>query len=296
MNLKNKIAISIASFCFGLIPIFGTILSGRGVSSFEQTFFMEVISFVILLPIFFKFFKQKTIEKRDLLFFSLFGLILFSVNMAPLTAIALGTPVAFISLVLYMHPVFTLFIGKLWFKEEISVKKVIFVIIALLGVFLVLGEGIDKAAISIVGVIIAVICALSMSLWSNFGKESMNRGYGAFDTLFYSAFGAVVLLFVSLLIIPNVIAIPEIGNFTLNLGVETFAILFALSFTSTVIGHTLFFYGIDKVSVITGSILALIEPVTSILLSVVLFSQALTPLMIVGGIIILIMSVLISLE
>lgn len=295
-DIKNKVAILTSAFCFGLIPIFGTVLSTNGISSFQQTFFMEILSFLIIFPAYMIFFKSKIIEKKDLLFFALFGLILFSVNMFPLTAIAIGTPVAFVSLVLYMHPVFTLFVGKFWFKEYISRKKLLFLFLSLIGVGLILNEGLQLELITTGGIILAVFSALSMSLWSNFGKEASIRKYKPFDTFFYSAAGAVILLIISSFIFPHIFPSESVGYFTFNISLNNLLLLIGLSFTSTVVGHTMFFYGIEKVSVVTGSILGLIEPLTAIVLSAILFNQNITPIMVLGGILILTMSVLMSIE
>ena len=73
-------------------------------------------------------------------------------------------------------------------------------------------------------------------------------------------------------------------------------LLLAMAFITTVIGHTVFFWGINKISVVDGSVIALFEPTTAIFLSLLLFGQNLSSNIILGGLLILLASVLISLE
>jgi len=48
---KYLLSILIAASFFGLIPIFSQFLTNGGVSSFKQTFFMELFAFLIIVPL-----------------------------------------------------------------------------------------------------------------------------------------------------------------------------------------------------------------------------------------------------
>jgi len=285
-NNKYFFSILIAAFCFGLIPIFGQYLTNNSVSSFKQTFFMEIFAFLIIFPLYFFFLKIKKIDKKDIIFFLLFGLSLYLVNLMPLTAIALSMPVALVSLLIYSYPAFTLILSKIWFGDEITLKKIIYLIIALLGVACVLGGGFSSGVISLTGVLVALGGGMSLALWACFGRASGLKGYRPFDSLFWSEVGAVILLIISAIFIPI--------NFSFNN--TTFGLLSAMAIICVVIGHSLFFFGVEKIKPLQASVLALFEPITAVILSAILFSQTLSLWTLIGGLMILTSSILLNIN
>lgn len=296
MQKKQKylLAILLAAFSFGLIPIFGQYLTNNGVSSFKQTFFMEIFAFLIIFPLYFFFLKVKMIKKKDIIFFLFFGGSLFLVNLMPLTAIALSMPVALVSLLLYIYPAFTLVLSKIWFGDEITTKKVFYMLIALLGVGCILGSGLSAGIVTLPGVLVALGGGISLAFWACFGRASGLKGYKPFDSLFWSEVAAVLMLVVSLFIFPKIFSQPMIGRFDFSFNLTTIGLLIALAIICVVIGHTLFFYGVEKIKPLQASVVALFEPITAVVLSALLFSQTLTLWTLIGGILILTSSILLN--
>jgi drug/metabolite transporter, DME family len=296
MNNDKKYywAILVAAFCFGLIPIFGQLLTNNFVSSFKQTFFMEIFAFIFLVPFYFLVLKGKIIKLKSIPFFIFFGVSLFFVNLLPLTAIALKMPVALVSLLIYIYPAFTLILSRIWFGDEITIKKVFYVTISLIGVVLILGQGLSSGSVTPIGVFIALLGGISLAFWACFGRASSLRGFSPFDSLFWSEVGAVILLIISAFIYPHVFSDPAIGAFNFVFSTPVFFLLVAMSIICVVIGHTLFFYGVEKVKPLQASVLALLEPLTAVVLSAILFSQTLSLWTLVGGILIFASSFLIN--
>jgi len=291
---KHTLSIAIAAFCFGLIPIFGQYLSQNGVSSFKQTFFMEVFAFMLLTPIYFFVIKINLIKKKDFLFFILFGASLYLVNLFPLTSIALGMPVGLVSLLTFSYPAFVLIISRIWFGDQITIKKIIYVSIALIGVGFTLGQGLSEGSITVPGVLTALGGGLSLAFWTCFGRASALKGYKPFDSVFWSEVGAIILLVISIFIIPILFPDPTISSIDFVFNAKTFSLLFALATICVVIGHTLFFYGIGEIKPVKASMIALFEPITAVLLGAILFSQSLSIWTLIGGILILTSSFLIN--
>jgi drug/metabolite transporter (DMT)-like permease len=256
---------------------------------------METIAFLVITPLYFRFLKQKIIVRKDYIFFLIFGFVLFAVNMFPLTAIVMGIPIALVTLLLYIHPVYTMIIGRIWFGEKITPRKFLFVLLALAGVILLFKGSPATGNLNPVGLIMAVLAGIAMSLWVCFGRAATIRRYTPFDILYWSEVAAVILLILSAGILPHILPLTQIGNFTFGIGFRGYMLLILLALISTVAGHTLFFYGVEKVEVVPASILALFEPVTAIILSFILFRQPLTGEMLVGGAMILAASILFSL-
>jgi len=293
-NRKYLLSILVASFCFGLIPIFGQFLTNNHVSSFKQTFFMETLAFMIIFPLYFFFLKVKKINKKDIVFFLLFGASVFLVNLMPLTAIALSMPVALVSLLLYIYPGFTLILSSIWFGDKITFKKIIFVLIALLGVGCILGGGLSAGIVTVPGVLAALAGGISLAFWACFGRASSLKGYKPFDSLFWSEVGAIILLIISIFIFPRIFPQQMIGSFNFSFTGTTIGLLIALAIICVVIGHSLFFYGVEKIKPLQASIVALFEPVTAVVLSAILFGQTLSWWTLLGGVLVFSSSLLLN--
>jgi len=293
-NRKYLLSILLAAFCFGLIPIFGKYLTNNHVSSFKQTFYMEAFAFVIIFPLYFFFLKVKRIKKNDILFFLLFGASLFLVNLMPLTAIALSMPVALVSLLLYIYPAFTLILSSIWFGDRITFAKIMYVFTALIGVGCILGGGFSAGIVTLPGVLVALAGGISLAFWACFGRASGLKGYKPFDSLFWSEVGAVLMLVVSIFIFPRIFPQPMVGSFDFSFTLTTMGLLIALAIICVVVGHTLFFYGVEKIKPLQASIVALFEPITAVVLSAILFGQMLSWWTLVGGILVFTSSILLN--
>ena len=293
-KLVYQISILLAAFCFGLIPIFGQALTNLDVSSFKQTFFMEFFSFLILAPLYLLKLKSKSLKIKDFWFFSGFGISLVLVNLLPLSAIVLGLPIAIVSLFLYTHPVFTLVISKYWFKEKITFKKTFYILSAVIGVIFLLREGLVVRGISSLGIIAALMGGFSMSLWTCYGKAAEIKKYSPFDTLFWSAAFAIILLFIAIFIFPKIFPYPEVSAFGFNFTGQTLGLSLLMALITTVVGHTMFFYGFGGVTATQAAVLALFEPITAVGLGILIFKQTLSTNIILGCLLILASSILIS--
>jgi drug/metabolite transporter (DMT)-like permease len=69
-----------------------------------------------------------------------------------------------------------------------------------------------------------------------------------------------------------------------------------LAIMCVVVGHTLFFYGVEKIKPLQASIIALFEPITAVVLSAILFSQTMSVWTLIGGILIFSSSILLNTE
>jgi DME family drug/metabolite transporter len=214
----------------------------------------------------------------------------------PLTAIAMSMPVALVSLLLYIYPAFTLILSRIWFGDKITIKKIVFVLIALVGVGCILGSGLSAGMITLKGVMVALGGGISLAFWACFGRSSGLKGYRPFDSLFWSEVAAVLLLIISAFIFPILFPLPMIGGFDFNFNLTSFGLLVALAIMCVVVGHTLFFYGVEKIKPLQASIIALFEPITAVVLSAILFSQTMSVWTLIGGILIFSSSILLNTE
>jgi len=76
------------------------------------------------------------------------------------------------------------------FGDKITFKKIIFVLIALLGVGCILGGGLSAGIVNSSWGVSALAGELSLAFWACFGRASSLKGYKPFDSLFWSEVGS----------------------------------------------------------------------------------------------------------
>ena len=127
---------------FGSIPILSAILRDNGASSLEQSvvrfFFGAVVGLLIFL--FFlilnkhKFLASLRLPSQKI--YILQGFLLSFMIILYLSSITLGTPAGEAALLIQIHPIFTLIIGRKLLGEKITKAKLFSIFIALTGILL----------------------------------------------------------------------------------------------------------------------------------------------------------------
>lgn len=102
------------------------------------------------------------------------------------------------SLLLSLAPIFALILSSILFKEIITSKNIICLIIALFGCLLVSGlfESSNGFTWSTQGIIFGLCSALFWALYGIFSKLASNKGYSTFTIIFYS------FLLISICLVP----------------------------------------------------------------------------------------------
>ena len=187
----------------------------------------------------------------------LFAYTLLSViayNFFYFTSISL-IPVAVASILLYLSPIFVLILSVLVLNEKLNPKKVISVIIVLLGIILVVNPQ-KIHEINLVGVICGVGAGFTFALYNILGKK-LSKSNDSLSIVTYS-FG---IGFIGLLII-SIIS----RQITLSYSIDAYALLLLLGLIPTMLAFVLFNSGLQKVEASKTSIISTIEPVTAAIL------------------------------
>ena len=195
LNTENKINKKLilllpilSGACWGFGGVFVRTLSSFGFNS-PSILSTRAIGATIILFILLAIFDRKTlkIQLKDLWLFigaGVFGSLLLNLcyNEA-----ALNLSLSLASLLLGLAPIFALVISAIFFKEKITTKKIICLIIALFGCLLVSGllesSGFSWSAY---GISFGLLSAFFWSLYGLFSKMASNKGYSTFTIIFYS--------------------------------------------------------------------------------------------------------------
>lgn len=100
------------------------------------------------------------------------------------------------AVLLSLSPVFVMIFASIFFKEQITLKKIICTFFAVVGCTLVSGilEGNATGQSSIIGIILGLFAAVFYACYGMFSKALMERGYNAFTVIFYSTLSVAVVL------------------------------------------------------------------------------------------------------
>lgn len=189
------------------------------------------------------------------------------------------TTIANASLSYYFAPVFVIVMSPIVLKEKISIKKAIYISIAVLGMFLIVqnsGNGGSKYN-HLLGIFYGLIAAAfyaTLMLTNKFIKN-MN----SLETTL------VQLSLATIMLVPYVFVTEGVNVFRVT-GFSLICIVL-LGVIHTGVGFYLFFSGMKKLKGQDIAALSYIDPVTSLFASFIVFGENMTLLQIIGAVLLL---------
>lgn len=224
------------------------------------------------------------VEKRDMGFFVLYGLVSVAVyNFAYLSAIQ-KTTVATAVVLLYTAPAFVAVFSYYFLGEAFTGAKAACLLFTLAGCFLVV-KGYDAGALRLNGPGIAagLGAGLTYALFSIFGKKGLARYHPWTVVLYSQGFGALFLLAAS----------RPWRLFAEGHPPEVWIRLGALALICTVAANSSYIMGLKRLEASRASITATLEPVVAAVLAYLLLGetmegwQVLGILVVVGAVVML---------
>lgn len=294
---KQRISILLvlaAGSLWGMMGLFVRGLSVDGLSSVEIVFFRTLVALVIMfLIIMIKDKKLLIIRIKDLWCFIGSGIIsLCFFNICYFTTIQ-RTSMAVAAILLYTSPIFVLIFSAILFKERLTVKKIIALILAVLGCAFVTGVfSSGGSQLSVSGIIIGIGAGVGYALYSIFGRYALERGYHSATISFYTFLFCTIGLLVSS---PFVCPIGEtIGKIAAGSTLKDILLICGIAFFVTVLPYLLYTLGLSGIENSKAGIIASIEPVVAALLGLLVYGETLSLASIMGMVMVLVAIVLLS--
>jgi len=280
-KIKGIIYTILSAVIFGIMPILARLAYDGGVNSFTLVF-LRFIFAVFILFIFLLIkkvdFKIKRDEIKTLIILGILGY-----TMTPLTlfmsydyiSVGLATTLHFI------YPVVITLISIILYKEKIYFNKIIALILACIGIYLLIEMG--SGDLSIKGIFLSLGSGVFYSYYVLGIAHSKIKDINCFVITFYLSVVASIFLFI-------------VGIFTDQLCFDFSANAWGMSvviavFTS-IIAVILMQAGIKIVGASTASILSTFEPIVGILLGVLILNERIT-IRIIMGCVLVVFSVII---
>ena len=271
---KYYLYIIIAASLWGSIGIIVKNFYAAGFSPIQLVTFRTLIgSGLIFIYLITKDRNKLKIRLKDTWLFFGTGIISFAFfNVCYFIAVE-KTGLSVASVLLYTAPVFVFILSVIVFKEVITKTKLLALCLALSGCVLVSGVLQNSGTpINSYGILAGIFAGFGYGLYSIFAKVALSR-YDSLTVTFYTlAFGFFgTLPFARIMEIPSLITSGDIAVKILVLAVVI-----------TILPFALYTKGLSMVEPSRASILATIEPVVATIFGVLLFSEELTGIKILG--------------
>ncbi len=249
----------------------GIIASFIHLSSTETVFWRTMIGSILLISIFILRGKKLsfTCNCKDFVYVCLSGISMglswiFLYEAYNMIGVSLS------SLIYYCAPVIVMIISPILFKEKLTYFKIISFAIVLLGI--ILANGKVSGNTDNIGLLYGIISALAHALMVIFSKKASKIN---------GLENSMLQLMLSFFTVAVYIGIKTNYHFDINLSNLLWIIILGL--LNTGFGCYLYFSSIKCLPVQTVSLIGYIEPLSAVILAVVILKETMSPIQILGA-------------
>ncbi len=183
------------------------------------------------------------------------------------------TPAGLVALLLYLYPAIVTILAVAILKETVSKRKILALMLALVGTALTIGPAGGGEPL---GIVLSLGAALIYSVYILIGSKIIEQG-----TAIPSS---TVIITSATVMYGGLIAIKGASFPTTWFGWTSVG---AVALISTVLAIVTFLAGLKRVGPTNAATLSTIEPVVTVMLAALVLDEAITPLRVAGGIMIL---------
>lgn len=264
---------------FAALLLFGSngiVASHIGLTSYEIVLLRTLMGSLSLIALFF-ITKQEIVvtrHKKDLLFICISGIAMGISWMFLYEAYAqIGVSVA--SLLYYCGPVIVMMLSPVLFKERLTWIKTVGFLAVMVGIFLVNGNAFDGKSNQF-GIFWGLMSAAMYAIMVITNKKTKYvKGME----------NSVLQLAVSFLTVAVFVGFKS--GYVLRISRADWAWILLLGLMNTGIGCYLYFSSIGDLPVQTVAVCGYLEPLSAVLLSVILLHETMIPLQIIGAVLII---------
>ncbi len=268
----HVLAALLAVTAWGIGPIFNKALS---VSTSSIVFYRMLFGLPIMIVM--AYMNGGSLNKKVIRKAAVPGFI-FGMSFISGFAAVKMTSIANATMVGTLQPVLVLFVAPKLFGEKITLRKLLYSISAMIGVLVVVMAAASTSGAHLNGDLLAV---LNVFIWTTYfvmSKKRRDEGIHSWSFL------AAVFLCAAIIVLPyGAITSNDLGA----MHVSDWWYVMGMAVGPGVIGHGMMTWAQGHIDVSLASMLGLISPVISSVLAWFVFHQSLTPLQLLGGVIVL---------
>lgn len=260
------LCIILAGCLWGSMGIFVRRFNEYGVSSMNIVFIRALFTAVMIFG--FSAIRKPSSLKlrlRDLWIFAGSGLLsIVFFNFCYFSGISV-MPLSLAAILLYTSPIFVMLLSAIFFREKITLRKIIAIAVSITGLALVTGIFSDTVSVTPAGILYGIGSAFGYALYSIFSRLALNRGYTPLAITGWSfAFAAVFSAFFC--------DFPLLaGLYSVQPSMLLFSAFFAL--VVSVLPYVLYSTGLTGTENSLAAVIASVEPVAATIFGAVLFGE-----------------------
>lgn len=283
---KSILCVLAAGMLWGCMGILVRTMNEGGFDSLEVTAFRSFVTTICMLTGMLLFNrKELKIRLKDLWCFAGTGICSITFFNVCYFSCMKYTTLSVAAILLYTAPSFVIVMSAFLFKEKMTVRKTVALVLAFAGCVFVSG-GFTGAGIGPAGLLTGLGAGIGYALYSIFGKYALQKGYSSYTITTYT------FLFALLGTLPF-IRIQHLSECIVD-GADRLPFAAVMAVLTTVIAYLLYTYGLKGMENGKASIVASIEPVMASLIGFLLYNEAMQPMGILGMVLVLISCILVA--
>lgn len=276
-SIKAKFMLTGSMLIFGSIGVFRKYIPlSSGVLAFSRG-----LLGALFLCAFIKISGRKTeknIDRKKLLFLILTGCFM-GINWMLLFEAYNNTTVSTATLCYYMEPTIVILLSPFFFREKLTIKKIVYAAVSFAGMVLVSGvvEGGSRSSSDMKGILLGLGAAVFYSAVVILNKKVDMED--AYEKTSIQLFAAAIIM------IPYIFVTREFSNIQLN--VTAIIMIIIVGIVHTGIAYVLYFGSIKSLNSQSIAVMSYIDPVAALLFSALILQERMTIYGVIGAILIL---------
>lgn len=278
MKLKGYLFAAIAAATYGTNPAFAVPLYDSGMNPTSVLFFRYLLSLPILLLLITARGQRLKLKKSEIGTVAILG-ILMGLSSLGLFESYKYMNAGIASTLLFMYPVMVALFMTFFYNERFKITTGLCLAIMGVGLLLLLRTG-GNSSVSLVGFLFVFLSALTYAIYLVMTNVSSKIKQIPTVTLLFYQLLAGTFVFVIVLMSGEALTVPR--------GVVCWIDVWALAILPTVVSLYCTTAAIHAIGSTPTAIFGALEPVTAVVLSIVFLNQSITPVQLLGGLLIVI--------
>lgn len=268
----------LSSAAFGIMPIFAKIAYSGGANVLTVLFLRFFLAALIILPYIVITKKDFKLNKDQIIHVIFLAVIGYTATTYTLFISYNYITVGLATTLHFVYPVIVTVFAVILYKEKLYSSKVLSLVLSVLGIYLLVGNGGGGGGLNFKGICFAIISGVFYAFYIIGVSHSKVNKIDTFVLTFYLASISALVLFTMGMIS---------GGLDFNMKPYSFLACIEIALVSTVLALTMFLKGIKIIGPSSAAILSTFEPIVSIVLGVLILKEHLSFTIIIGCVLIL---------
>lgn len=268
-----------AAVIWGTLGVFAKFIYRYDVDPVVLVSLRGSVAFLTLLAILVAGDRSKLrVQRRDLWFFAVFGLVGVALNYVSYFEALRRTTATTAVILLYTSPVYVTLGAAAFFRERLTQAKVIALVVTFAGCFLVAGGYEPRLlALNPAGILFGLGAAVTYASYTLLSKQALKK-YSSWTSVLYAfGFGSLFLLCFAGGRLREVTALPS----------RAWLLILGLAWGPTLAAYALYVRALHHIEASHAGIVCMAEPAATAVLAHAILGERLAPWQLVGAVLVL---------